>query len=272
MSADGRDVGGRTEGGASNRSRAAFTPKPGSVALAVLAPALAFLVLGAAWELVASGSPSLLPELSRVASDLGARPGWYLDQAWETVQSALIGLVLGVAVALVLAVAMVQLRGLRAAIMPIALLVNSTPIVAIAPALIVAFGFTRTPHVITVAICVFFPMLVNAWAGLRAVDPEAADVFTTLAATRWDELLRLRLPSSVPFLFAGLKVSASSAMMGAIVSEFTGTASGLGASIVSASTTFLNLGQLWGCILVSALVTLALVGLVAALERAVVRW
>lgn len=242
------------------------------VAIAVLAPLVLFTVLGTVWQVVAAAQPSLLPPLDRVAADLVGRPGFYLDQTWETLQSALLGLIIGVVVAFAVAVGMVHVRVLNAAVLPVALLLVSTPIIAISPALIVAFGFDRTPHVITVAIVVFFPMLVNAARGLRQLDDQALEVFRTLAATRFDLLVRLRLPSSVPFLFTGMRLSTAGAMTGAIISEFTGTPKGLGAAIVLASTTYLNLSQLWGAIFVSAVVTIGLIGLVGLLERAVVRW
>lgn len=241
--------------------------------VAVTAPLLFFVVLGVLWQWTAFARPSLLPPLDHVVLDWVTRPAWYLDQLWATLQNVLLGLFIGVVIAFGLAVGMVFVRPLGAAVMPFALLLVSTPIVAISPALIVAFGFTSTPRIITVVICVFFPMLVNSSRGLREIDPQAEEVFRTLSAGRLDLLLRLRLPSSLPFLFTGLRLSASSAMMGGIISEFTAVPlKGLGASIVLSSTTYLNLAQLWGSIFVSAIVTIALIGVVALVERALVRW
>ena len=235
------------------------------------APLVFFVLLALAWQWTAYHNRSLIPPIQAMVTDLSGRPDYYLAQLWETLQSALIGLVIGVSIAFALAVGIVHVRALRTAVMPVALLINVTPIVAISPALIVAFGFTRTPHIIVVAIVVFFPMLINATVGLSSVDPQAMDVFRTLSATKGDVLLRLRLPSSLPFVFAGLRLSASTAMLGAIISEFTGTSKGMGASIMLA-TSYLNLAQMWSMIFLSALTSLALLGLVAVAERMVIRW
>ncbi|MBU4337575.1 MAG: ABC transporter permease [Actinobacteria bacterium] len=237
----------------------------------VLAPLVLFLVLGALWEWVAYHNRSLIPPIESVVADMADRPDYYAAQLWETLQSALIGLVIGVSAGIVLAIGIVHVRFLRSAVMPIALLINVTPIVAISPALIVAFGFTRTPHIIVVTLGVFFPMLINATAGLRAVDPQAMEVFSVMSASKLDVLTRLRFPTSVPYLFAGLRTSASMAMLGAIISEFTGTNKGLGASITLAMS-YLNLSQLWGAIFLSALTSMALLGIVALAERLTVRW
>ena len=135
------------------------------------------------------------------------------------------------------------------------------------------FGFTSLPRVITVVICVFFPMLLSSARGLRFVDPQALDVFEVMSASKLDILLRLRLPSSAPFVFTGLRLAASGAMMGAIVAEFTGVPSrGLGATIALSSSTYLNLAHLWGAIFLSALVSIALLGLVALVEGGIKRW
>ncbi|HZU64812.1 MAG TPA: ABC transporter permease subunit [Novosphingobium sp.] len=236
----------------------------------LLAPAITFLLLGLAWQWVAGRHGAILPSLLDVAGDLAARPAFYAANVWTTASVALAGLVLGGLAAVLLAICFVQFRFLRDAIFPVALLLNVTPIVAIAPALIVVFGFNATPHVIVAAIAAFFPMLINAMAGLQAIDAEALEVFRALAASRLDIFLRLRLPSSLPHLFAGGRLAIVAAVVGAIVSEFTGTADGIGAAIVLA-TAWLNLVQMWAAIFCSAALSLALIGLVDLAERLVVR-
>jgi NitT/TauT family transport system permease protein len=235
------------------------------------APALTFLLLGAAWQLVAAHQKSILPPLDAVAGDLWSRPQFYLANLWVTVYAALIGFLFGSALALLLAITVIHFSFLRAAVVPVALLLNVTPIVAISPALIVAFGFNAIPHVIVAAVAAFFPMLINAMSGLQAVDPQALEVFQSMAASRRDIFIRLRLPSSLPYLFAGAKLAITAAMVGAIVSEFMGTSHGIGATIVMA-TAYLNLKQMWAAIFVSAISTLIMVGLVGLTEKATIRW
>ncbi|MGA8705520.1 MAG: ABC transporter permease subunit [Steroidobacteraceae bacterium] len=240
-------------------------------AMRLLAPALTFLLLGTIWQLIAFNQTSILPPLGGVAADLAARPGFYLSNLWVTMYAALVGFALGALLALLLAATVIHFAFLRAAVIPVALLLNVTPIVAISPALIVAFGFNAVPHIIVAAVAAFFPMLINAMAGLQSVDPQAMEVFRSMAASRRDIFFRLRLPSSLHFLFSGAKLAITAAMVGAIVSEFMGTSHGIGATIVMA-TTYLNLKQMWAAIFVSALSTLVLIGLVGLIERATIRW
>lgn len=260
-----------SRGGRVRQGRRLMWRPSGSRVMAVAAPLLVFALLASAWQYVAHHQRSVIPPIPDIVSDIAERPDYYASQLWETLQSALAGLALGVTIAVLLAVLIVHVSFLRAAIMPVALLINVTPVVAISPALIVAFGFGRLPHVIVVTLCVFFPMLINAMAGLRAVDPQAMEVFQVMSASKLDILVRLRIPTSVPYLFAGLRTSTSMAMLGAIISEFTGTNKGIGAAITLA-TSYLNLSQLWAAIFLSALTSMALLGLVALLERRVVRW
>jgi NitT/TauT family transport system permease protein len=243
----------------------------GQTTMRLLAPAVTFVLLGLLWQLIAFNQRSILPPLDAVASDLAARPGFYLSNLRVTMYAALAGFALGALLAVLLAVTVIHFAFLRAAVVPVALLLNVTPIVAISPALIVAFGFNAVPHIIVAAVAAFFPMLINAMAGLQAIDPQALDVFRSMAAPRRDIFFRLRLPSSLQFLFSGAKLAITAAMVGAIVSEFMGTSHGIGATIVMA-TTYLNLKQMWGAIFVSALSTLALVGLVGLVEKATIRW
>ncbi|MDQ1131299.1 ABC transporter permease [Microbacterium sp. SORGH_AS_0888] len=253
------------------RRRASISARTGGWLLTVLAPLVLFAVLAVLWQWTASVFKSVLPPIQDILADIARRPPFYLSNLGVTLQSALLGLLFGVVVALALGAAVVHFRFLRAAIMPVALLLNVTPIVAIAPALVVAFGFNETPRIIVAALSAFFPMLINAIAGLRAVDPQALEVFDAMAASRREIFFRLRVPSSLPYLFAGARLAITAAMVGAVVSEFSGSSKGLGAVIVTA-TTYLNLPQMWAAILFSALTTLCLMGLVGLLERLIVRW
>lgn len=241
------------------------------IALSVVAPLTLFVILMLLWQWTASTFRSVLPPLQNIVDDVAGRPEFYLTNLGVTLESAMIGFAIGVGVALVLAAAIVQFAFLRAAIMPVALLLNVTPIVAIAPALVVAFGFNQIPHIVVAALSAFFPTLINAITGLRAIDAQALEVFQAMAASPLEVFFRLRVPSSLPYLFAGARLSVTAAMVGAVVSEFTGSSKGIGAVIVMA-TTYLNLSQMWAAIFFSAITTLVLLGVVGLIERLVVRW
>ena len=231
-----------------------------------LAPVVLLVALGAAWQWSAENLRSIVPPLESIWADLAGRPQFYLGQLSVTLHAALLGFLIGGGIAIATAAFAIHLPLLEAAVVPLAIAINVMPVVAIAPALIIAFGFTATPHIVIAALGSFFPLLMNAMTGFRAVDPEALDVFRVLAASRTDIFVRLRVPSAVPHLLAGCRLALTAAMISALVSEFTGTSKGLGAAIIAA-TTYLNLPQMWASIFVSMLASLAIVGLVSLVER-----
>lgn len=241
------------------------------IALIIVAPILVLLVVGIGWQLIAYNLKTILPPLEQVAQDFLSRPDFYASNLWVTLYAALMGFVIGGGIAIFLAVLIVHFAFLNAAIVPVALMLNVTPVVAISPALIVAFGFNATPHIIVAAVAAFFPMLINAITGLRAVDKQALEVFNAMSATGPDIFWRLRLPSALPFLFSGAKLSVTAAMVGSIVSEFMGTSKGIGATIVMA-TSFLNLTQMWAAIFISIVTSLVLIGILSISERLIIRW
>ena len=242
-----------------------------SIALTVLAPLGLLAVLAVLWQLVAVASPTVLPTLQGVAGELLSRPLFYLGNLGSTVLTAVAGFAVGGVVAILLAVAVVHVRVLRAAILPLALLVNVTPVVAIAPALVAGFGFNAVPHVVISALTAFFPILINAVAGLTAVDREALDVVRAMSGSPIEVLVHLRVPSSLRSLFTGARLGITAAMIGAVVSEFTGTTTGIGA-VIAVATQYLALSQIWSAILSAAVGTLVLLLLVGLLERRIVRW
>jgi NitT/TauT family transport system permease protein len=168
---------------------------------------------------------------------------------------------------------MVQVRLLERAFMPLAVVVNVTPLVAIAPALVIPFGFGYAPKYILTAIIVFFPFLVNASIGLRSVDRQALDVFSSLDASRVEVLWRLRLPSSLPFLFSAARICFPLSVVGAVVAEFTasGYTTGLGRLVVQEAE-YSNLGLEFAAILCLASLGIVLTAIVALAERRMLRW
>jgi NitT/TauT family transport system permease protein len=222
--------------------------------------------LGCGWQFAAGTLRSIVPPLETVGADLISRPQFYLGHLSVTLHAALLGFLAGGSIAIAIAALAVHMPLVEAAVVPFAVAINVMPVVAIAPALIIAFGFTATPHIVIAALGSFFPLLMNALTGFRAIDPEALDVFRALSASRSDIFFRLRVPSAVPYLLAGCRLALTAAMISALVSEFTGTSRGLGASIIAA-TTYLNLPQMWASIFVSMLASLLIVGLVGLIER-----
>jgi NitT/TauT family transport system permease protein len=232
--------------------------------------AVAVLVL--LWQIYAVHHPYVLPRLGKVGSRLHDQPRLYLRNAGTTLEEAVVGGAIGMGVAFALAVLMFYVRVVERAIMPLAVVLNVTPLIAIAPALVIAFGFGLTPKFVIAAVLVFFPFLVNVLAGLRDVDPQVLDVARTLDATRTEVLWRIRLPSSLPYLFAAGRICLPLSLVGAVVAEFVaaGEAKGLGTLVVTAASLG-NLGTVYAAVAVLAVLGVALFSAVIVTERAVLR-
>lgn len=168
---------------------------------------------------------------------------------------------------------MVHGRFLERAIMPVAVLTNVTPVVSIAPALVVAFGFGMAPRYIVTALITFFPFLVNGLVGMRSVEPGALEILRSLNASRTEILLRLRVPSSLPFLFAAARVCLPLSIVGAVVAEFVsaGTNRGLG-SLIATSEAQSSLSPIYAAVWCLAILGIALSVIVVLAERRFLSW
>jgi NitT/TauT family transport system permease protein len=156
-------------------------------------------------------------------------------------------------------------------VMTLAILIKSTPLVAIAPLLTIWLGFGIFPKVMITALLTFFPVLVNVLSGLRSADIAILDTFHSWHASRWEVFLYARAPSALPHLFAALKVSAPLALIGAVVSEWTGASGGLGRTMWMAYTN-LNLPFLFAAVFVLAAMGMIIYSAVVFIERKVVFW
>lgn len=230
-------------------------------------------LLTVGWQLYAVHNPYVIPKIQQIFSNLGDRPGFYFTNALTTLQEAMVGAAVGMGTAFVLAVIMSFVRVMERAVLPVAVVLNVTPIIAVAPALVVAFGFGETPKYIITAVLVFFPFLINSLIGLRSVDPLALDVFKTLHASRREILWRLRLPSSLPFLCAGARICMPLSVIGAVVAEFVaaGKENGLGTLIVTAAS-LANLPVIYASVVVLAIMGIALFLLVVLVQSRVLTW
>jgi NitT/TauT family transport system permease protein len=234
---------------------------------------VAFGLLILVWQLVALHNRFVIPTVPQIVSELVDHPGLFWQNFLVTLQEAVVGASCGMAAAFILAIAMCQVRLIERALMPLAVTLNVTPIIAIAPGLVVAFGFGLTPKYIVTAVIVFFPFLINSLVGLRSTDPQAHDVLRTLHASQGEILLRLRLPSSLPYLFAAARICMPLSVIGAVVAEFTaaGRASGLG-SLIETAASLSDLKTVYASVLVLAFLGIALTLAVVVLQRSVLGW
>jgi NitT/TauT family transport system permease protein len=228
------------------------------------------------WELLVRGlevPPAILPAPSRIAGTFGANTGLLWGDFVQTIlKGALSGLLIGVLAAVATAILIDRFEGLGRGLLPVASFMAALPIVGTAPILVMWFGFGWQSKAAVVVLMVFFPMLVNTVAGLQDTTVMQRDLMRTYGAGYWPTLLKLRLPAAMPFMFNGLKVAASLAMIGAIVAEFFGSPTqGIGFRI-SASNGQLALDMVWSAILVGALAGSAVYGIITVIERWVTFW
>lgn len=227
-----------------------------------------------AWELAIRlwRAPAyLMPAPSAVAARLVGDPAFFGVEGLVTLSEALGGLAIGGTLAFGAGLLMARWRWLERALLPIAVVLKVTPVVVIAPLFVLWFGFGVWPRLLIAALLAFFPILIGAVAGLRAVPPAARDVFRTLDAGPVDEALLLRLPSALPQLFAALKVATTLALLGAVVAEWVGGDRGLGRAILLANSNLDTTTALAGVATIAAL-GIGLIGLLTLLERRYVFW
>lgn len=211
------------------------------------------------------------PAPSDVLAELVKQRSLLLQNLLPTLLEALGGFVLGTTVAVALAVLMVRSRIVERSLFPIAVFIHTVPILAIAPILVLLFGTGYTPKVLIAAMLCFFPMLVNMVRGLNAISPQAFELMKILSATDWEIFRKLRFPSSMPFFFAALRVTAPTSVIGAIVGEWLGSDRGLGAIILQATYNF-RAPLLYATIFLATAVSMTMFWLAGYIERRVVTW
>jgi NitT/TauT family transport system permease protein len=242
----------------------------------LLQPLVFGVTLLVLWELLVRGfeiSPVLLPAPSAIGARFASSlPILWTDLVQTFVKGALTGYAIGCGSAVFVAVAVDRLPFLRRGLLPVGNFVSALPIIGMAPIMVMWFGFDWQSKAAVVVLMCFFPMLVNAVQGLLASDHLQRDLMRTYAASYWQTLFKLRLPAAAPFLFNGLKICTTLALIGAIVAEFFGSpTSGMGFRI-STEVGRLQLDMVWAEIAVAALVGSAFYGLVALAERAATFW
>lgn len=249
---------------------AALAPRRKAAGFAV--PVLFGLLVVALWEIVTVGAgvPAvLMPPPSAVAARFAsAWPTLAADFVQTFVKAALPGYALGNLAGLVTAILADRVPFLRRGLLPVGNFASALPIVGIAPIMVMWFGFDWPSKAAVVALMTFFPMLVQASAGLAATGRLERDLMRSYAAGYGQTLLLLRLPNALPFLFTALKVNATLALIGALVAEFFGTpVVGMGFRI-SIEAARLALDMVWAEIALAALAGSGFYGLVALIERA----
>ena len=245
-------------------------------ALRRLSPLLTILLLLLLWQFIAAYEiidSILLPPPAAVyaAFTEAVADGTLPKHTLTTLEEMLYGLVIGVGIGLAIGYAIAKAPLLESILSPIIVAFQSTPIVAYAPLLFIWFGPGPRSKVVTTAVIVFFPALVNTIAGIRGVSPSLHDMLRSLRAGRWQTFRLLELPSALPVILAGLKTSATLAVIGAVVGEFVSSGSGLGFLVISARSRYDNPLMIVS-VLTMTVIALSLYSLVAFAEWRFLAW
>jgi NitT/TauT family transport system permease protein len=222
-------------------------------------PALLLGLLFAAWwvvserELVAN---YLVPTPAQVWNTMAEKWEFLWLNTYVTLYETVIGFVLAGLLGLGTAILIAYSRTMERALYPIVLFAQVIPKIAIAPLLIVWFGFGLAPKIILAVLIAFFPVVISGVAGLRSTDPELVDLSKTMGASSWQTFRKIRFPNALPHLMAGLKVAVTLAVVGAVVGEFVGANEGLGYVLLLAN------GNLDSALLFADLFLMSLIGIV----------
>jgi NitT/TauT family transport system permease protein len=235
---------------------------------------LGALLLIALWEGIARGfhlPAYVLPAMSDVLLSVWSSRGMLAEAASYTLAEALLGYALGAVIGIGLAVALSLVPKVRSFVLAVVMAVNSVPVVAYSPLILLWFGIGLTSKVVMVALAVSFTLFLSTLAGLDRVDRRSVDLMRSFGAGRATLLWRLRLPTALPLILAGLRVSTVRSIIVAIVTEMLGAYGGLGWVIYQAVLQ-IDFVQVWSAIVVASAASLLFFGLVGLAERRLLFW
>ena len=226
------------------------------------------------WEVLCralDGKTYLLPTPSRIWEELVRQAPNLVEHTWVTTYEVLLGFALAALIGIVLAVLIVSSPLFDRSIMPVLIFSQTVPKIAIAPLFIVWFGFGPTAKVLVAFLICFFPIVIDTAIGLRSVSPDMLNLARSMGASWWDIFLKIRLPTALPYVFGGLKVAITLAVVGAVVGEFVGATRGLGYVLLKAN------GELQTPLLFAAIAILTAIGILfyyalEAVERLLIPW
>lgn len=213
----------------------------------------------------------LLPAPSRILGVLVTQPGFYLANTWPTLVETVIGFIVAVAAGLLSALVIDASALARRAIYPLLIASQTIPVIAIAPLIIVWLGFDLAPKVVIITLYCFFPVVVSAVDGLRVADPEMLALLRSMGATPRQLLRLVRWPAALPSVFSGIKIAATYAVTGAVVSEWLGATSGLGVTMIRAQKSFAP-DRVFAAIAIVVLLTLVLFAVIDRIAHLVMPW
>ncbi|MFQ6091004.1 MAG: ABC transporter permease [Candidatus Bipolaricaulia bacterium] len=246
---------------------------PGRLAREHLPPLGLILSLLALWELVARllELPYILPSPSAIFLRMGEDFGLLLRHAAVTLEEVLLGFVIALFLGMAAALLIFHSRTFQRALYPLIIATQNVPVFAIAPILVLWLGYGVGSKVAVAALIIFFPLVVNTVDGLRSVDKDAIDLFWVLEASPAQLLLKLRLPSALPFILSGCKIGVTLSVVGAVIGEWVGAKAGLGFLMIQANAR-LKVDLVFAAIIWLSALSIALFALVSLIERTMLPW
>jgi NitT/TauT family transport system permease protein len=240
----------------------------------VVVPVLTVIAFFAVWEAGVRlfGVPEyILPAPSQIWAATSAAGEVMLRHTGSTLTTILLGFLLSIVVSLPLAVLVTSSANIAHAVYPILVLIQSVPKVALAPILVLALGPGELSRVTVTFLVAFFPLVISTATGLMAAPPELIELSRSLRASRLQQLLLVRMPYAIPFIFSGLKLAMTFAVVGAVVGEFVAADQGLGYQIMSA-TAFFRTSLAFGALLILSVLGIVLFQAVVVVERLCFPW
>jgi len=233
---------------------------------------VAALLVG--WEVYARASgisPFVLPSPTRVLVALWESRDEAFRHSLPTIVETVVGFAVSIAFAIAAAVAMDRVGIVRRAVEPLLVGSQTIPIVAVAPLVIVWFGFGLVPKILVVVLVTFFPITVALLGGFSSTDAAATDLMRSFGASSWQTFRKLRWPAGLPGLFTGLRISATYAVVAAVIAEYVGATDGLGIWMQLSQRSF-RTDLVFAAILLTAVLSIGLFAAVVAAERAIIPW
>lgn len=240
----------------------------------VMVPLLVTLAAFLVWEIICrlfKVPEFLVPAPSRIWGDTIAIAPTVLADTAATLKTVMLGFLVSIIISLPLAVMLTASPTIAGALYPFLVWTQSIPKVALAPILVVVMGSNELPRIVITVLVAFFPLVISSATGLMSVPPELIELSRACRASKWSELWRIRLPYAIPYIFSGLKVAISLAVVGAVVAEFVNADAGLG-FLIATSTAFFKVPVAFGALIVLSVMGVVLFQLVVIAERIFFPW
>jgi NitT/TauT family transport system permease protein len=240
----------------------------------VFLPALGLVLAVAVWWLatiIFSLDPFFVPSPADVVESFSKLPKYLLSESWVTIWRVLVGFVIAAGSGLVIAVLLAASQTVERMTMPVLAAVNAIPKVALAPLLLVWFGFGDTPKIVMVVLLSFFPVVVATMAGLTSTPADLRVLARSLSASWWQTFVKVRLPWALPQIFVGLKVATPLAIIGAVIGEVVNPDRGLG-SVIAGSGASSDTSLAFAALILLAIIGAIFYYVMAGIEKLLVPW